>query len=48
MNQGKYLFSQITGLISHKVFNACVNWYKGDYKSKHFNCWKQFLCMALS
>jgi hypothetical protein len=46
MNQGKYLFFQITGLISHKVFTACVNRYKGDYKSKHFNCWKQFLCMA--
>ena len=33
-------------LVSHKVFTACVNRYKGDYKSKHFSCWKQFLCMA--
>ena len=46
MNKGKYVFSQVMELVSHKVFNACVNRYKGDYKSKHFNCWKQFLCMA--
>ncbi len=46
MNQGKYVFSQLMELVSHKVFNACVNPYKGDYKSKQFSCWKQFLCMA--
>jgi DDE family transposase/uncharacterized protein DUF4372 len=46
MNQGKFIFSQVMGLVSHKVFNACVNRYKGDYKSKQFSCWKQFLCMA--
>ena len=46
MNQGKYVFSQLMELVSHKVFNACVNRYKGDYKSKQFSCWKQFLCMA--
>ena len=46
MNQGKYVFSQLMSLISHKVFNRCVSKYKGDYKSKHFTCYKQFLCMA--
>jgi hypothetical protein len=46
MNQGKFIFSQIMGIVSHKVFNACVNRYKGDYKSKQFSCWKQFLCMS--
>ena len=46
MHQGKYVFSQIMELISHKVFNTCVNRYKGDFKSKQFSCWKQFLCMA--
>jgi hypothetical protein len=46
MNQGKYVFSQLMELVSHKIFNACVNRYKGDYKSKQFSCWKQFLCMA--
>lgn len=46
MNQGKYVFSQLMELVSHKVFNACVNRHKGDFKSKQFSCWKQFLCMA--
>lgn len=46
MNQGKYVFSQLMSFISHNDFNACVNRYKGDFKTKGFSCWKQFLCMA--
>ena len=46
MNQGKYIFSQVTGLISHKQFQTLVHRYKGDYKVKDFSCWKQYLCMA--
>lgn len=46
MNQGKYIFSQIIGLISHKQFQTIVNRHFGDYKVRDFGCWKQFLCMA--
>jgi len=46
MNQGKYVFSQLMGLISHKKFNTLVTRHKGDYKVKDFSCWKQYLCMA--
>jgi len=46
MNQGKYVFSQIMGLISHKQFQTIVNRHFGDYKVRGFSCWKQFLCMA--
>ena len=46
MNQGKYIFSQLMGLISHKQFQTLVRRYKGDHKVKDFTCWKQFLCMA--
>ena len=46
MNQGKYIFSQIMGLISHKQFQTLVQRYNGDHKVKGFTCWKQFLCMA--
>jgi hypothetical protein len=46
MNQGKYIFSQVFSLISHKVFTTVVNRYNGDYKTRQFSCWKQFLCMA--
>jgi len=46
MNQGKYVFSQLISLISHKQFQTLVRHHKGDYKVKDFTCWKQFLCMA--
>jgi Domain of unknown function (DUF4372)/Transposase DDE domain len=46
MNQGKFLFSQLISLISPRSFHTCVKRYKGDYKAKHFSCWKQFLYMA--
>jgi DDE family transposase/uncharacterized protein DUF4372 len=46
MNQGKYIFSQIIGLISHKQFQTIVDRHFGDYKVKDFSCWKQFLCMV--
>ena len=46
MNQGTYLFSQLIALISPTSFKTCVNRYNGDYKTKHFTCWRQFLCMV--
>ena len=46
MNQGKYVFSQLMGLISHTSFQTCVHRYDGENKVKHFTCWRQFLCMV--
>ena len=46
MNSGKYVFSQIMGLVSSNSFQTIVNRHFGDYKVKDFSCWKQFLCMA--
>jgi hypothetical protein len=46
MNQGKYVFSQLISLISHKQFQTLVGRHKGDLKVRDFTCWKQFLCMA--
>jgi len=46
MNQGKYVFAQIFEFVSHNDFIKCVEKYDGDYKTKQFSCWKQFLCMA--
>lgn len=46
MNQGKYVFAQIFEFVSHNDFIKCVEKYDGDYKTKHFSCWRQFLCMA--
>ena len=46
MNRGKYVFAQIFDFVSHNDFLKLVKKYHGDYKVKHFSCWKQFLCMA--
>lgn len=46
MNQGKYIFAQLFDFVSHNDFNKCVQAYQGDYKIKHFSCWRQFLHMA--
>src|SRR6202030_2523168 len=46
MNNGKYVFSQIMGLISSTSFQTLVNRHSGDYKVRGFSCWKQYLCMA--
>jgi hypothetical protein len=46
MHQGKYVFAQLFEFVSHNDFNKCVQHHEGDYKTKHFSCWKQFLCMA--
>ncbi len=46
MNQGKYVFAQIFDIVSPNDFSKCVNRYNGDYKTQHFSCWKQFLCMS--
>ena len=46
MNQGTYLFSQLISLLSPTSFKTCVKRYNGDYKTKHFNCWRQYLCMV--
>lgn len=46
MNRGKYVFAQLFEFVSHNDFLKCVHKYNGDYKTKHFSCWKQYLCMA--
>ena len=46
MHQGKFVFSQVMSLVSHKQFQTLVKRHKGEYKVKDFSCWKQFLCMA--
>ena len=45
MHQGKFVFSQIISTISQHEFNKSVNRYQGNYRTKDFKCWSQFLCM---
>lgn len=46
MNSGKYVFSQIMGLVPSTSFQTIVNRHSGDCRVKGFSCWKQYLCMA--
>ena len=39
-------FSQIMDFASQDLFKICVKRYNGNYKTKDFSCWKQFLCIA--
>jgi len=45
MNQGKYVFAQISSFLPQRVFDRIVSKYKGNYKVRHFTCCNQMLCM---
>lgn len=48
MNQGKYVFAQLSDLINRYEFDQCVNKYKGNYRVRQFGCWEQFLVMSFA
>lgn len=45
MNQGKYVFSQVTEFLPKRVFDCIVDRYSADKNVRHFSCWNQMLCM---
>jgi len=45
MNQGKYIFKQITEFITQYEFDQCVNRYQGNNKIRKLTCRDQFLAM---
>lgn len=45
MNDGKYVFAQITSLLPFNDFIKCVHKYQGNHYVKHFTCWNQMMCM---
>lgn len=48
MNTGKTVFSQIMSFISKYEFDKQVDKYKGDFKTRTFSCWDQFLSMSFA
>lgn len=40
------VFSQIMSFASQDVFKRCVDKYNGNFRSRGFSCWKQFLYLA--
>lgn len=46
MNNGKYVFSQVTDFLPKRVFDSIVARYEGDKYVRHFSCWNQLMCMV--
>ena len=45
MNQGKFVFAQVSSFLPQRVFDRIVSKYQGNYRIRHFTCWNQMLCM---
>jgi len=48
MNSGTYLFTKLMDSLPKRDFDRCVRKYKGNYRTRHFSCFDQFLCMAFA
>jgi len=46
MNQGKYIFAQLTDFLPRRVFDRIVDKYEGNKRVRSFTCWNQMLCMV--
>ncbi len=46
MNQGKYVFAQITEFLPRRVFDRIVKAHNGNKYVRSFTCWNQMLCMV--
>lgn len=45
MNEGKYVFTQVTSLIPRQIFQRLVKKYNGDHRVREFNCSNQLKYM---
>lgn len=45
MNQGRYIFAQLTDFLPRRVFDTIVAKYDGNKKVRTLTCWNQMLCM---
>jgi hypothetical protein len=48
MNKGQTVFSQVIDFLPKKKFRQCVDRYNGDYRTRSFASYNQFLCMAFA
>ncbi len=46
MNQGKFVYSQLTDFLPKRKFDGLSHKYSGDKYIKHFSCWNQLLAMV--
>ena len=45
MNQGKYVFAQLTDFLPRRIFDRIVHKHFGNKYVRTFTCWNQMLCM---
>jgi hypothetical protein len=48
MLEGQMVFAQLLDHLSINEFRECVQRYGGNYRTRSFSCWDQFLCMAFA
>ena len=48
MHKGRIVFSQVLDFLPRKQFRKCVSRYRGNYRTRSFTCYDQFLCMAFA
>jgi len=48
MYTGRIVFSQLTDFLPKREFDKCVRIYRGNYKTRIFSCFDQYLCMAFA
>ena len=46
MNQGKYIFAQLTDFLPRMLFDRKVEKYEGNKYVRSFTCWNQMLCLV--
>ena len=46
MNQGKYIFAQLTDFLPRRAFDHIVKNHAGNKYVRSFTCWNQMLCMV--
>ena len=46
MNQGKYIFAQLTDFLPRRIFDGIVSKHSGNKYIRSFTCWNQMLCMV--
>ena len=48
MNQGKYVYSQLTDFLPKRVFDCIVDKYDGNKNVRFFTCWNQLCSMIMT
>ena len=48
MFDGQFVFTQLMNFLPRREFNACVDKYRGDRRSRGFSCRDQWLCLGFA